>query len=66
MGTSITTPVEARCPLCGSPVLSVARGGRAVAFELRAIQLGNEFGRGYTLCDVCGILADLPLHSTLN
>ena len=66
MGTSITNLVEAHCPLCGSPVLSVARSGRVVAFELRTIPLGNDFGRGYTLCDDCGVLADLPAGLTIN
>jgi hypothetical protein len=66
MGTPIASLVEAHCALCGSPVLSVARSGRVVAFDLRAIPLGNEFGRGYTLCDDCGVLADLPTGLTLN
>ncbi len=65
MGTSIVAAVHARCPLCGSPILSVA-GGKVLAFDLRAIPLGNEFGRGYTLCDDCGVLADLPAGVTLN
>jgi hypothetical protein len=67
MGTSIVvTGVQARCPLCGSPVLSLARSGKVVAFDLRAIPLGSEFGRGYMLCDDCGVLADLPAGLTLN
>jgi hypothetical protein len=66
MGTSIPNTIEAHCPLCGSPVLSVARSGRVVAIDLRAIPIGNEFGRGYTLCDDCGVLADLPAGLTLN
>jgi hypothetical protein len=66
MSTSITNLVEAHCPLCESPVLSVARSGRVVAFDLRTIPLGSEFGRGYTLCDDCGVLADLPAGLTLN
>lgn len=66
MDTSIATAVEARCPLCGSAVLSVARNGRIVALEMRAIRLGDEVGRGYTLCDDCGVLADLPAGLTLN
>jgi hypothetical protein len=66
MGTHLTHGVEARCPLCGSPVLSVARTGKVVAFDLRAIPIGQELGRGYTLCDSCGILADLPSGLTLN
>ena len=66
MGTTIANAVDARCPLCGSLVLSVARSGRVVAFDLRAIPLGDDFGRGYTLCDDCGVLADLPTGLTLN
>ena len=66
MSTAIANAVEAHCPLCGSPLLSVARNGRVVAFDMRAIPIGNEFGRGYSLCDDCGVLADLPTGLTLN
>ena len=66
MGPSIANAMEARCPLCGSPVLSVARSGRVIALELRTIPLANDFTRGYTLCDDCGVLADLPAGLTLN
>ena len=66
MGPSTTSTYSARCPLCGSPVLSVERSGRVVAFDLRAVPLGGELGRGYTLCDDCGVLADLPAGVTLN
>ena len=66
MGTAITNTFGARCPLCGSPVLSVERSGRVVAFELRSVPLAGEFGRGYTLCDDCGVLADLPSGLTVN
>ena len=52
--------------MCGSPVLSVARSGKVFAVDLRAIPLGGEFSRGYTLCDDCGVLADLPTSLTLN
>lgn len=58
--------VGARCPLCGSPVLSLAASGKVIVLDARAIQLGSELGRGYTLCDDCGLLADLPASSTLN
>ncbi len=63
--TSVTT-VGARCPLCGSPVLSLGAGGQVIVLDARAIQLGSDLGRGYTLCDDCGLLADLPVSSTLN
>lgn len=66
MGTPVANAVEAHCPLCGSPVLSVAASGRVVTFDMRAIPLGSDFGRGYTLCDDCGVLADLPTGLTLN
>ena len=65
MGTTVANAVEARCPLCGSPVLSVARSGKVTAFDLRAFPIG-DLGRGYTLCDDCGGLADLPAGLTLN
>jgi hypothetical protein len=65
MGTHVAIAVEARCPLCGSPVLSVARG-KVTTLDMRAIPIGGEFGRGYTLCDDCGVLADLPSGLTLN
>lgn len=67
MATStVVTGVSARCPLCGSPVLSLARSGRVLSVDLRAIPIGNEFGRGYTLCDDCGVLADMPSTLTFN
>jgi hypothetical protein len=66
MGPDTTSTYSARCPLCGSPVLSLERGGRVVAFDLRAVPLGGELGRGYTLCDDCGLLADLPAGVTFN
>jgi hypothetical protein len=58
--------VQALCPLCGSPVLSLSRSGRVVSEDLRPIQLGSDLGRGYTLCDDCGLLANLPGDLTLN
>ena len=66
MGTSHANTVGARCPLCGSPVLSLERSGKVVAFGLRAVPLLGELGRGYTLCDDCGVLADLPSGLTFN
>jgi hypothetical protein len=65
MGTSIAS-LQAHCPLCGTPVLSIGRGGRVTSEDLHPILLGPEIGRGYTLCDDCGILADLPKDLTLN
>jgi hypothetical protein len=65
MGASITA-VQARCPLCGSLVLSVGRSGRVVTDVVHPIRLGRVLGRGYTVCDECGVLADLPARLTLN
>jgi hypothetical protein len=65
MGTTIAA-VQALCPLCGSPVLSVGRSGRVFDEDLRPIHLGPELGRGYTLCDDCGVLAHLPTDLTRN
>jgi hypothetical protein len=67
MGTSIAgLAVPARCPLCGSPVLSVGRHGQVVEDDVHGIQLGPEFGRGYALCGDCTVLAHLPSDLTLN
>ena len=65
MGTTFAA-VQAHCPLCGSTVLSVGRSGRVFAEDLHPVQLGPESGRGYTLCDDCGVLANLPSNLTLN
>jgi hypothetical protein len=65
MGTTIAA-VQALCPLCGSPVLSIGRYGHVFAEDLHPIQLGPELGRGYTLCDDCGVLANLPTDLTRN
>ena len=65
MGTTFAT-VQALCPLCGSPVLSVGRSGRILDDDVHPIQLGPELGRGYTLCDDCEILTRLPGDLTLN
>jgi hypothetical protein len=65
MGASFAA-VQAQCPLCGSPVLSVSPGGRVISEDVHPIQLGSAFGRGYSLCDDCGVLADLPPDLTLN
>jgi hypothetical protein len=65
MGTTIAA-VQAHCPLCNSPVLTVGRGGRVFEDDLHPILLGPESGRGYTLCDDCGLLASLSPLLTLN
>jgi hypothetical protein len=66
MATTSIAALQTRCPLCGSPVLSFGRGGRIEREELHPVQLGPDFGRSYTLCDDCGILAGLPADLTLN
>jgi hypothetical protein len=58
--------IQAQCPLCGSPLLSIGRGGRVTSEDLHPILLGPGGGRGYSLCDDCGVLADLPTNLTLN
>jgi hypothetical protein len=65
MGTT-SLAVSAYCPLCGSSVTSVSAGGRVLAEDLHPIALGGGDARGYTLCDGCGVLADLPTTLTLN
>jgi hypothetical protein len=64
MATSLA--VHALCPLCGSPVLSFGWSGHSLSEDVHFVQVGPEAGRGYTLCDSCGLLADLPTDLTLN
>src|SRR5262245_49987786 len=55
------------CPLCGSPVLSLGRGGRVLAEDIHAIPLHrHRGGESYTLCDDCAVLALLPTDLTVN
>jgi hypothetical protein len=60
--------VDARCPLCGSLVLSVGRGGRLSAEDLHPVPLYRRGGavEGYMVCDQCAVLAQLPADITLN
>jgi hypothetical protein len=61
--------VDSRCPLCGESVLTVNRAGRVLSDDLHPIALFAKRGggmQGYTLCDDCGVLADLPSELTLN
>ena len=58
--------VSSQCTLCGSSILSVSQAGRVLSQDLHPIALGRDRGRGYTLCDDCGVLADLPTNLTLN
>jgi hypothetical protein len=47
-------------------VLSVGRSGRAFDEAFHPIQIALGLALGYTLCDACGVLADLPSDLTLN
>jgi hypothetical protein len=60
--------VDARCPLCGTSILSVGRSGRVLAEDLHPVPLfkAGHSGEGYMLCDDCGVLAELPSDITLN
>ena len=61
--------VDARCPLCGVPILSVGVSGRVLAQDLHLVPLRTHdrgVGQGYTVCDDCGTLAELTADLTLN
>ena len=59
--------VDARCPLCGAPILSVGASGHVVALDLHLVPLRAHDRRGgqYTVCDDCGTLAETT-DLTLN
>jgi hypothetical protein len=65
---AFTLAVDAHCPLCGTSILTVNHGGHVVSEDLHPVPLrrSNRPGEGYMLCDDCGMLADLPMNSTLN
>ena len=58
--------VSASCPLCGAPVLAVNGLGRVESDDVHPVSLGLRSSAGYTLCDGCGVLTDLPTNLTLN
>ena len=61
--------VDARCPLCGDPILSVGRSGRVVAQDLHLVPLRQHergIAPGYTICDECGWLAEMSSDLTVN
>ena len=64
----VVSAVEARCPLCGSPILSVGASGHVEAEDLHPVPLykNGHAGEGYMLCEECGLLAGLPADITLN
>jgi hypothetical protein len=61
--------VDARCPVCGAPILSVGVSGRVLAEDLHLVPLrthDRRLGQGYTVCDDCGTLAEMTEELTLN
>ncbi len=61
--------LHARCTLCGASLLSVGRSGRVTATsDLHAIPVFRRggAGEGISLCDDCGMLAELQSGLTIN
>jgi hypothetical protein len=61
--------VDARCPVCGAPILSIGVSGRVLAEDLHLVPLrthDRRFGQAYTVCDDCGTLAEMTDELTLN
>lgn len=58
--------VSVTCPLCGAPVLAVDGFGRVESDDVHPVALSRHGNAGYSLCDGCGVLADLPTNLTLN
>jgi hypothetical protein len=67
MASPFAVALDASCPLCGTAILSVGRGGRVEAGDLHPVPLyKHPRGEGFMLCDDCGMLAELPPDVTLN
>jgi hypothetical protein len=61
--------VDARCPVCDAPILSVGTTGRVLAQDLHLVPLRaheKRSGQAYTVCDDCGLLAEMSPDITLN
>jgi hypothetical protein len=60
--------VDARCPLCGSSILTVGREGHVTAEDLHPVPMRRYRGsmEGYMLCDECGVLAEMSREISLN
>lgn len=68
MAAVVAAAVDARCPLCGTRILSVTRAGHVETGDLHPVPLysAGRVGEGYMLCDDCGLLAELSPETTLN
>jgi hypothetical protein len=60
--------VDARCPVCSAPILSVGARGQVLAQDLHLVPLRVHDSRAgqYTVCEDCGRLAELTADLTLN
>jgi hypothetical protein len=60
--------VDARCPVCGVPILSIGTRGQVLAQDLHLVPLRAHDSRAgqYIVCEDCGRLAELTADLTLN
>jgi hypothetical protein len=55
------------CPICGERVFTVGAEGQVEAADVHPIPLyRRDTGEGYSVCDDCGFLAQLPEGLTIN
>ena len=68
MAAAFAFAVDATCPLCGDPILSIRPSGVVESEDLHPVRLSarSRPGEGYMLCDGCGLLAELPPGLTMN
>ena len=59
---------DARCPVCGTSILSFGKGGRVESEDLHPVPIykSRHAGEGYMICDECAVLAGMPRDMTLN
>ena len=66
MAAAFVPVVDARCPLCGTSIMTIGRTGRVLSGDMHPVSLRRGHGEGYMLCDECAVLAEMPRDLTLN
>ena len=68
MATGQMLALDSLCPLCGGAMLSIGPGGKVETHDVHPVRLFRVRGlsEGYTICEECNMLTQLPADITLN